>query len=293
MSNIETEKDEMIANWVFACCCMMTSAQGTINAIALDWLKQEILKQCNEKECTLPIVAEKIVDDGISRFKLHTEIIGDDYYISLERVKKRSHESDDIDKDYDKQEIYINRDCMNAYVINTMGNHENCYSYEKTVGGYTYMAVLLEHLSTGTEELTESQRALLKDAYEVLDVEGLSHKRVMIPYESDRENGCFANEYGCADRGHKYLSFSKGELAVRYTETNIKRGFRQEVWIMTSKDKTSLIVRLNGIEVPYEKCDLSEEAIEFFKKIARVLKNHEFDVSELPAGFTDSVQIES
>ena len=291
MSNIVPEKNEQIADWIFSCYCMMTSASDVINTTALFFLKQELLKQCNEMERTLPIIDEKIVDDGVNQFKLHTEIEGDDYYISLERIsKKRDYTSSDISKDYDKQEIYINRDCKNAYVVNTMGNNENCYIYKKEEYGYNYRAVLLENLTTGTEKPTESQLALLNDVYEVFGVDGVLYQRVMIPYESDYENGCFANEYGCIDLEHKYLSFSKGNVVVKYTETNVSRGFRQEVYIIALADKIHLNVYLNGINVSYEKCDLSEEAIAFLRKITEIFKKHQFDVSELPTELTNQTQ---
>ncbi len=286
MSNIETEKDKSIANWIFSCYCMMTSTPDVINTTALFFLKQELLKRCNEMECTLPIIDEKIVDDGVNQFKLHTKIEGDDYYISLERTSKKQ---GDINKNYDRQEIYINRDCENAYVVNTMGNNEQCFIYEKGKNGYNYRAVLLEKLTIGTEKPTESQLALLNDVYEVFGVDGILYRRVMIPYESDYENGCYANEYECKNN-QKYLSFSKGNVAVNYTETDIHSGFGQEIWVGTLADKIYLIVCLNGKEVPYEKCDLSKEAIAFFRKIAKVLKDHQFDVSELPTELTDQTQ---
>ncbi len=286
MSTIETEKDELIANWIFSCYCMMTSASDVINTTALFFLKQELLKQCNEMECTLPIIDEKIVDDGVNQFKLHTEIEGDDYYISLARTsKKRGYTSSNISKDYDKQEIYINRDCKNAYVVNTMGNNENCYIYKKEEYGYNYRAVLLENLTTGTEKPTESQLALLNDVYEVFGVDGVLYQRVMIPYESDHENGCFANEYGCIDLEHKYLSFSKGNVYIKCTDIKPNSDHEEELNIIVT-DYVAFVMT-KGF---FEDHNFSDETMKFARKIAKVFKKHNIDISNLPAELTDPIE---
>lgn len=217
--------------------------------------------------------------DSLREFSVDATVVNQDqYFIVVEDGEGKTHE------------FIVDSDCKNAYNILLSNNTDIYRSYE--LDDISCKKTIQEELSNQFAPMDDSQIALLQDIYNALNIVSIGFDRFLIPEGKNCPKGSYPRTYGCKDvQNKRYLLFSNDKDFVISIACESHKCTKSSIKMIIVNDKVRIITTSNSGEViPYEEYEASEEIISLFKEIVKVLKNHEFDVSELPLELTDQAQ---
>lgn len=225
-----------------------------------------------------------------NNIKVNADIKDDKYVIEID------------DSEGNKEEFSVNCDGENANYTSFLPD-ETIYRYYR-INSWIADISLKEKVSKQKASMKDSQIALFKDLYDILDITSDGFEKVINPKDENCQKGCYPDKYYCNDiRNKKLLAYSnrRGKfvigLRLKDLESIITISIidgKAYIVFFAKKKKTTDGVEYTtiytGDRISYEECVLSEEIKDTLKKIVKALIDNNVDASELPTELTDQTQ---